>query len=189
MPDFAPSASVQDPTGFKESAYRPRRKIIYQPGTKSDKNNNSLQKKPNQYNPKDASKKIEMDEVKDAPSAFPTLLGYDPYSPPSMTQPNPKDFQPSKLVSRTVPEKRNTLSKPKRLRKPAAILRPPKQHQARDRMESKTVYSTLTTQTPQKQQATKPKTQIPKLAYDLDSGKIFDEEKEIWYKLVPSASD
>lgn len=94
------------------------------------------------------------DDVTEAPSAFPDVLGFDPYVPPKIAE----------------PRKTSSTSQNRESAYPPLVSQKKTNHFGR-RGNNRSYES-------------KKKTNAPKLAYDLDTGKVYDETTGKWFKLV-----
>ncbi|RXG61948.1 hypothetical protein Avbf_01033 [Armadillidium vulgare] len=143
---------AESSTSFKQSPdERYKQSKLYKRSGYNKKPTDILKKK-SKSKPKDESDYD--DDVAEVPSAFPAVLGFDPYVPPKIAEP--------RKTSSTSQDRENAY--------------PPLANQKKNthfgRRGNNRSYES------------KKKTNAPKLAYDLDSGKVYDETTGKWFKLV-----
>ncbi|XP_066945379.1 uncharacterized protein [Macrobrachium rosenbergii] len=112
-----------------------------------------------------------LEKEEESPSVFPALLGFNPYNPPDIAR---REFYPEglspPLKASSVP---SATGHPSRNRDSALA---PSASSAKDK---EAAVAKVTSQRPPKASSGS------SLSFDLESGRIYDEESGVWYSLVP----
>ena len=101
----------------------------------------------------------------EAPSAFPYILGYDPYKPPSIHKHQNQRRNKFKKIKKEKDTPKSSLL--------ASKIKPPPKRKEETRSKERNIQMKTAS------------SNVPKLAYDLDSGKVYEEGSNTWYELVP----
>lgn len=155
---------MEDLSPESESANSMRTRLVKRSGfekKKSDIVKKPYPKKKRSKLPNKEEELVEEEEI--APSVFPEVLGYNPYLPPAMAE--------SKRTRQRVDSRQRNRS----VTTPTPTALPPINYGDRKFKDDSS---------PPKPTPIEDKV-IPKLAYDLDTGRVYDENTDSWFKLVP----